>query len=99
VCDFLNEEPQRRNRATKSESIRTEQHMNRSKRSIVARASRRPLNRRPKASRKNCPRATEDAFMRGIGDLEVEAGDSFTPTQGLVYAALRVWELKHGFGD
>jgi hypothetical protein len=37
--------------------------------------------------------------MRGIGDLEVEAGDSFTPTEGLVYAALRVWELKHGFGD
>ena len=24
---------------------------------------------------------------------------SFTGTEGLVYAALRVWELKHGFGD
>jgi hypothetical protein len=28
-----------------------------------------------------------------IGDREV------TSNEGLVYAALRVWELKHGFGD
>jgi hypothetical protein len=31
-------------------------------------------------------------------DREV-TNDSFTRSEGLVYAALRVWELKHGFGD
>ena len=29
-----------------------------------------------------------------------EIGDrAVTSNEGLVYAALRVWELKHGFGD
>jgi hypothetical protein len=37
--------------------------------------------------------------MRGIGDLDVGASDNVTRTEGLVYAALRVWELKHGVGD
>jgi hypothetical protein len=95
---FSDEEPQRRNRTAKSESIRTESHMNRSKRSILARASRSLLIECRKHHEKTPP-APRRAFVRGIGDLEVGTGDSFARTEGLVYAALRVWELKHGVGD
>jgi hypothetical protein len=34
-----------------------------------------------------------------IYDREIETNDRFTRAEGLLYAALRVWELKHGFGD
>jgi hypothetical protein len=35
----------------------------------------------------------EETSAEEIGDRQV------TSNGGLVYAALRVWELKHGFGD
>jgi hypothetical protein len=42
----------------------------------------------------------EERCVEKVGDREgVTSDDGFTQTQGLVYAALRVWELKHGFGD
>jgi hypothetical protein len=37
--------------------------------------------------------------VKEISDLELKVTCSFTGTEGLVYAALRVWELKHGFSD
>jgi hypothetical protein len=41
----------------------------------------------------------QETSVEEIGDGEVTANDSFTRTEALVYAALRVWELKHGFRD
>ena len=74
--------------------------MNRGNGSILESESRRRLGRRPKAPRKGSPRATEKTSVEDFGDFEVGANGSFTRTEGgLVYAALRVWELKHGFGD
>jgi hypothetical protein len=42
----------------------------------------------------------EERRVEKVGDREgVTSDDGFIQTQGLVYAALRVWELKHGFSD
>ncbi|HEV8618079.1 MAG TPA: hypothetical protein VGQ70_01170 [Candidatus Udaeobacter sp.] len=41
----------------------------------------------------------EETSEPEMGDSEITANDSRTRTEGLVYAALRVWELKRGFGD
>jgi len=41
----------------------------------------------------------EETSEPEMGDSEITANDSSTRAQALVYAALRVWELKHGFGD
>ena len=73
--------------------------MRKGKRGIRGRGLQRGLSGRPRARQKDSPRASEKTFVKEIGDLEVGASDSFTRTEGLVYAALRVWELKHGFGD
>jgi hypothetical protein len=59
----------------------------------------RGLSGRPRARRKCWPRAAEETSEPEIGDRDNTANDSFARTEGLVYAALRVWELKHGFGD
>jgi hypothetical protein len=67
--------------------------MNKGKCGILERGLRRRLSRRPRAPRKDPPRPVEEASAEEIGDREV------TVNGGLVYAALRVWELKHGFGD
>jgi hypothetical protein len=40
----------------------------------------------------------EKTSVGEIGDPDV-VNDSRTRSESLVYAALRVWELKHGFGD
>jgi hypothetical protein len=40
----------------------------------------------------------KETWGEEIDDREV-ANDRFTRAEGLLYAALRVWELKHGFGD
>ena len=73
--------------------------MNRGNGSILARESRRPLSRRPRALRKDSPCGTEKRSVEEIGDFEVKANGSFPRYEGLVYAALRVWELNHGFDD
>jgi hypothetical protein len=65
--------------------------MNKGNRGILARGRR--LGRRPRALRKDLSRAMEETSAEEVGDREV------TANEGLVYAALRVWELKHGFGD
>ena len=65
--------------------------MNKGNRGILTR--RRRLGRRSRALRKDLSRAMEETSAEEIGDREV------TAHEGLVYAALRVWELKHGFGD
>jgi hypothetical protein len=41
----------------------------------------------------------KETWGEEIDDREIESNDRFTRPEGLVYAALRVWELKHGFGD
>jgi hypothetical protein len=42
----------------------------------------------------------EKTSGKKIDDSEaVRADDSRARTEGLVYAALRVWELKRGFSD
>jgi hypothetical protein len=41
----------------------------------------------------------KETWRDEIDDREIESNDCFTRSEGLVYAALRVWELKHGFGD
>jgi hypothetical protein len=88
----------KKNQTTRS--IRTEQPMNRGNGSIHARESRRRLGRRPKAPRKDSPRATGKTSVEDFGDFAVRANASCIRTEGgLLYAALRVWELKHGFGD
>ncbi len=38
----------------------------------------------------------EETSVEEIADVE---NDRFTRTLALVYSALRVWELEHGFGD
>jgi hypothetical protein len=60
---------------------------------IVSRESQRYPGRRQKAPRRDWSLAMEETSAEEIGDREV------TANEGLVYAALRVWELKHGFGD
>ena len=40
----------------------------------------------------------KETWGEEIDDLEIETKDRSTRAEGLVYAALRVWELKHGFG-
>jgi hypothetical protein len=62
-------------------------------RGIRGRGLRRGLSGRPRAPRKDWSRAMKETWGEEIGDREV------TSKEGLVYAALRVWELKHGFGD
>ena len=73
--------------------------MNKGKRGILERGLQRRLSGGPRAPRKEWSLAIEETSEEEIGDREVTANDSFTGTEGLVYAALRVWELKHGFGD
>jgi hypothetical protein len=77
----------------------TEELMNKGSRGILKRGLHRRLSGRPRAPRKGWSRAMEEASLQEIGDRDVVANDSRTRTEGLVYAALRVWELKHGFGD
>ena len=67
--------------------------MNKGKRGILERGLQRRLNGRPRALRKDSSRPMGETSAEEIGDREV------TSNEGLVYAALRVWELKHGFGD
>ena len=67
--------------------------MNKGKRGILDRGLRRRLSRRPRVLRKDSSRIMEETSAEEIGDRSV------TSNEGLVYAALRVWELKHGFGD
>jgi hypothetical protein len=71
--------------------------MNKGDRGILERGRR--LSRRPRAPRKEWSRATEETSEPEIGDSEIMANDSSTRAEALVCAALRVWELKHGFGD
>jgi hypothetical protein len=67
--------------------------MNKDNRGLLKRGLQRRLSGRPRALRKDSSRPTGETFAEEIGDREV------TSKEGLVYAALRVWELKHGFGD
>jgi hypothetical protein len=74
--------------------------MNKGKRGILERGLQRRLSGGPRARRKDWSRAMEEMCVEKVGDREgVTSDDGFTQTQGLVYAALRVWELKHGFSD
>jgi hypothetical protein len=73
--------------------------MNKGKRGILEIGLQRHLSRTPRAPRKDSLRATEKRSVEEIGHFEVKANGGFTRSEGLVYAALRVWELKHGFGD
>jgi hypothetical protein len=66
---------------------------------ILERGLQKRLSARPRALRKEWSRAMQETSVEEIGDGEVTANDSFTRTEALVYAALRVWELKHGFRD
>jgi hypothetical protein len=73
--------------------------MNKGKRGILERGLQRRLRGGPRARRKDWSRATEEISEPEIGDHEVTANESLIRAEGLVYAALCVWELKHGFGD
>lgn len=73
--------------------------MNKGKRGILERGLHRRLNGGPRAPRKEWFRAREETSEPEMGDSEITANDSSTRAEALVYAALRVWELKHGFGD
>ena len=72
--------------------------MNKGKRGILGQGLRRRLGRRPRALRKDWSRVVKETWREEIDDREV-TNDRFSRAEGLVYAALRVWELKHGFGD
>ena len=80
---------QERNRRTLGHKLL----MNKGKRGILGRGLRRRLSRRPRALRKDSSRVAEEISEEEMRDREVPTNE------GLVYAALRVWELKHGFGD
>jgi hypothetical protein len=41
----------------------------------------------------------KETWGEQIDDREIETDDRFTRAEGLVYAALHVWELKHRVGD
>ena len=73
--------------------------MNKGKRGILGSRLQRRLSRRPRATRRESSRAMEETSVEEIGDREVMPNDSHTRNESLVYAALRVWELEHGFGD
>jgi hypothetical protein len=74
--------------------------MNKGNRGILKRGLQRRLSGGPKAPRKHWSRATEETCVKEVSDREeVTADDRRTRTQALVYAALRVWELKHGLND
>ena len=73
--------------------------MNKGNRGIRGRGLQRRLSGRPRAPRKEWSRAIKETWGEEIDDREVTNVDRFTRAEGLVYAALRVWELKHGFGD
>jgi hypothetical protein len=73
--------------------------MNKDKRGILERPLQRRLSGGPRPPRKDWSRAMEGTFEEEIGDSEITANDSFTRTEALLHAALRVWELKHGFRD
>jgi hypothetical protein len=68
-------------------------------RGIRGRGLRRDLRGRPRAPRKDWSGAIKETWGEEIDDREIETNVRFTRPEGLVYAALRVWELKHGFGD
>ena len=65
-------------------------------RGIRGRGLRRGLSGRPRVPRKDWSRAMKETWGEEIDHREIETTDR--STRGLVYAALRVWELKHGFG-
>jgi hypothetical protein len=73
--------------------------MKKGKRGILERGLHRRLNGGPRALGTDWSRAIEETSEEEIDDCELTANDSSTRTQTLVYAALRVWELKHGFKD
>jgi len=73
--------------------------MSKGKRGILERGLQRRFNGRPRAPRKEWSRAMEETSEPEMGDSEITTNDSSTRAEALVYAALRVWELKHGFGD
>ena len=96
---FHDERTGKRNRRTLV-AIRIKLLMNKAKRGIFERRLQRRLSGGPRAPRKHWSRAMEERCVEKVGDREgVTSDDGFTQTQGLVYAALRVWELKHGFSD
>ena len=81
-------------------AIRIKLLMNKGKRGIFERRLQRRVTGGPRAPRKHWSHAMEERCVEKVGDREgVTSDDGFTQTQGLVYAALRVWELKHGFSD
>ena len=65
-------------------------------RGIRGRGLRRGLSGRPRAPRKDWSGAMKETWGEEIDHREIETKDR--STRDLVYAALRVWELKHGFG-
>jgi hypothetical protein len=74
--------------------------MNKGKRGILGRRLRRRLSGGPRATRKRWSGAAKETCGEEVDDREeVSADDRCTRTQALVYAALRVWELKHGLND
>ena len=73
--------------------------MNKGNRGIRGRGLQRRLSGRPRAARKDWSRAIKETWGEEIDDREVTNDDRSNRAEGLVYAALRVWELKHGFGD
>jgi hypothetical protein len=95
---FHDERTGKRNRRTLV-AIRIKLLMNKGKRGILERGLQRRLSGGPRARRKDWSGATEEISEPEIGDHEVTANESLIRTEGLVYAALRVWELKHGFRD
>jgi hypothetical protein len=68
-------------------------------RGIRGRGLRRGILGRRRAPRKEWSRAMKETWGEEIDDREIESNERFARPEGLVYAALRVWELKHGFGD
>jgi hypothetical protein len=90
-------ELQKRNRSTLV-AIRTEAAHSKGKRGIRGRALQRGLSGRPRAPQEDWSRAVKTPEEE-INDRGITVKDRFTRTEALLYAALRVRELKHGFGD
>jgi hypothetical protein len=69
--------------------------MKKGNRGVLRRGLQGRLCGKRRARRRGWSRAIDATSLRKIGDIKIRTKNG----EGLVYAALRVWELKHGFSD
>jgi hypothetical protein len=85
----------RKQRKQQQDRIEQNSPMKKGKRGVLRRGLQGRLCGKRRARRRGWSRGIEATSLREMSDTEIRTKDS----EGLVYAALRVWELKHGFSD